>query len=455
MSTTTTERPPAPAHKQPTHTASRSPSPALSEATTLSLGTPFSSLSSMSNPVLVAYPSPRAIAHPDRSFADLDALVSDIVKRILYVNVTDKDEKRPLPAARRQRNSVTSLNHTPAAARSTHTHAHVTLNVASATSAAHSGCPVSRSLRVVGSRCDQVTRNGEVKSKMEFRRILVVDSCAGGDEETDEELTAVNASSGSDSESAFFDSKDAKQTQAAADEDACGGRGRVHVTPSPSKPKFATSTKFSTSAVESNATSTQLKSPTPCTATSSSTATLTSSREVLGPIMGKDDEPSLAEEMRMLLEEVCDESQTSAMMSITVRSFAGHPAVVAVSSSPLRRTPSTPTMMTPVNESEGPIDAVDSLAEKLDNVSMLPQPTGGCRLNEPCHAGVYAPCEVWGYQIGPVEMCQCGPHLAEGYRLYKMNKDVVTWMCSSSNGIQGGPVKPGDSVWKLPNETYI
>ncbi|KAI8618922.1 hypothetical protein BC830DRAFT_1078905 [Chytriomyces sp. MP71] len=444
---------------RPERTSSRSPSPTLSEATTLSTGSfAVSAQPTMSlMPSLVAYPTARAIAHPDRSFADLDGLVSDIVKRILYVNEGgDKTAHLP-PASHGGRKTRTNSlvpgphsPHSPGAARSRATHAHVTVNVASAVRP--DVAPVARSLKVIGGRVDTTTRIGDVKSRIEFRAVRPLPLGLAPEQQ---HQAALYSGSDSDSSAAAAFSKRGRSVAAAAPTTSGGtpeiksakfSQSLSFISPTATSPLPLQSSSLSSSSASpaskpnlaSKASTLQLKTPAD---ESLPASPLPSLQEYLGPVMGKDDEPTLAEEMAMLLLEVCQESGTSAMMSITVRSFLNPveatngraPANSRASGSPLSSVngPCTAAVesgaSTPVLGVEGPLDVAE-LSEQLSKVSVTTSAVGGvCGARELCSTGVHALCEVWGtsYQIGPVEECQCGPHLAEGFRLYKMNREVV------------------------------
>ncbi|KAJ3204471.1 hypothetical protein HDU67_009499, partial [Dinochytrium kinnereticum] len=164
-------------------------------------------------PVVIAYPTAEQIAHPDRNFSELDGLISDIVKRMLYRDessglgasgsacaahkvqrattpaTTPTPSSHPLSKSKKStRNtslsSTTStlinLQQQPPAAQPLPPadHAHITLNVAGAVPYHHHASyygapppePLQLSLRVVADRVETVNRLGQVKSRIEFRR---------------------------------------------------------------------------------------------------------------------------------------------------------------------------------------------------------------------------------------------------------------------------------------------
>ncbi|KAJ3118983.1 hypothetical protein HDU96_005220 [Phlyctochytrium bullatum] len=353
-------------------------------------------------PVVIPYPTAEQIAHPDRNFSELDGLISDIVKRMLY-----RDEPAPLGAscqhdrksARATTPAVTPVPGKPSKSKSSRNaslsssastvvnpgtpsqtppplpagataatsatpkslppadHAHITLNVAGAVpyhpppppnpyKAAQPQTtpppPTQRTQRVVADRVETVNRLGQVKSRIEFRRVVEVP------------LSAV---------------PDAAKTGFAP----------------PSAPGVEPTTF------------------------------------ITGPVMGKDDEPSLAEEIASVLEAVAEDTG-SATLSVTVRSFvdpaAGHQG--------------------PGGEGHFPHSAMKGAAAAAGHAS-----AGWYGGSAPCGGGKACGGDVmhdiWGYNVGPAEICPCGRHLAEGMRIFKLRKEVVAWVCSSTNGVPHQP----------------
>ncbi|KAJ3191220.1 hypothetical protein HDU67_005958, partial [Dinochytrium kinnereticum] len=136
--------------------------------------------------------------------------------------------------------------------------------------------------------------------------------------------------------------------------------------------------------------------------------------------MGKDDEPSLAEEIASVLEAVAEDTG-SATLSVTVRSFVD-PSKESGSSSSVGG------------------DVHGSAAFKGIVVPPPPPTSAGwyggsppCGTGKACSGDVMH--DIWGYNVGPAEICPCGRHLAEGMRIFKLRKEVVAWVCSSSNGV--------------------
>ncbi|KAJ3136773.1 hypothetical protein HK101_003962 [Irineochytrium annulatum] len=149
---------------------------------------------------------------------------------------------------------------------------------------------------------------------------------------------------------------------------------------------------------------------------------------VTGPIMGKEEEPSLAEEITSVLETVAEDTG-SATLSVTVRSFVD-----------------------PRNGSGG-------LGGAVDPAKVAATSGGWYGGSAPCDGGHACAKEVthdiWGYNVGPAEICPCGHHLSEGLRIYKLRKEVVGWVCSSSTTGAVIPGMPGHPVVSMPFERFI
>ncbi|KAJ3105095.1 hypothetical protein HDU97_008499 [Phlyctochytrium planicorne] len=356
--------------------ANESASPTLS---TISI--PLSALSQSTlgsapaAPVVIPYPTAEQIAHPDRNFSELDGLISDIVKRMLYrednapvtsacLRAANKPTRpasvTPQPANSKSKSArnasvvstISSASTVVAPAPSSQPaslppadHAHITLNVAGAVPyhphhsyyGAPPPEPLQLSLRVVADRVETVNRLGQIKSRIEFRRVVEIPTS----------------------------SVDASNVNAAY--------------PHP-QPSGHEATTF-----------------------------------ITGPVMGKDEEPSLAEEIASVLEAVAEDTG-SATLSVTVRSFVDPPKNATGSSAEGEPFPkSTATAMAQTTSA------------------------GWYGGSPPCVAGK-ACCgdvthDIWGYNVGPAEICPCGRHLAEGMRIFKLRKEVVAWVCSSSNGV--------------------
>ncbi|KAI9323933.1 hypothetical protein DFJ73DRAFT_284503 [Zopfochytrium polystomum] len=390
--------------------------------------------------IAVAYPTTEQIVHPDRSFTDFDALISDIVKRMLYreeeeiglkprEGASSKKEKTLLPPA---------------------DHAHITLNVAGAApiprspphvqsstngapqqghhglrfapgsvgptprmthghqqqspssfngNGVHSGStapaePLQLSLRVVAERVETQTRVGQIKSRIEFRRVVETEPGAdiGGG-------------------SSFADGPNGSSTPPTVP-------GKL---PGVSSPRVQ---------------HLQLSDP--------------PAQYIVGPVMGKGEEPSLAEEIASVLETVAEDTG-SATLSVTVRSFVRDSSGGTAAEKVASRSVSPGGFVTRGFAGKGGVaDARRSLG-------------GWYGDSEPC--GSVKACagdlihEVWGYNVGPAEICPCGRHLAEGCRMYKLRKEVVAWVCSNTNGFTppGAPMNTAyqQRVWQLPFERFL
>ncbi|KAJ3191176.1 hypothetical protein HK101_008003 [Irineochytrium annulatum] len=164
--------------------------------------------------------------------------------------------------------------------------------------------------------------------------------------------------------------------------------------------------------------------------------------------MGGGEEPSLVEEIASVLETVAEDTG-SATLSVTVRSFVEDRGAGA-------------------NGVGGHGHVHMPMKGGMKNAAAM---AGGwyggvvpCDGSKACAGDVMH--DIWGYNVGPAEICPCGRHLAEGLRVYKLRKEVVGWVCSSSGSQNGGAgcaeggmaalaVLAGRPVLGMPFERYI